>query len=205
MLPGLRGQSARERTALRRVALLLAFLFLGAVGEGRAQTQPLPPGLRPTPAPPGDRAPNFIAIPLAPAAPAPTPAPSPGAPSAPSRVRAASPAPTPVPGPAPTAAETAPVGLPIQRAVIHYLGAVDAAGAQRAVDQLRRLADTIELRVVSDVPARPSIRYFYAEDAGAARVAAIALEGSGNFQIRGFPEYRPRPRPGLVEVWLPAP
>ena len=206
MLPGVRGRTARDGAVRRGLAFLLAMLALVTAVGADVRAQPVPPGLRPNPAPPGaDRPPNFIAIPLAPAAPSSTPALAPAPRPPPSRPRAEAAAPNPSPAAPGPAADAPAIGLPIQRAVIHYLGAADAAGAQRAAGQLRRLADTIELRVVSDVPARPSIRYFHEEDAGAARVAAIALEGSGRFQVRGFPDYRPRPRPGLVEIWLPAP
>ena len=185
----------------RGIAPFLAILILGAAGPSAAQTQAVPPGLRPTPPPPGTlRPPNFIAIPIAPepfqaAAPPPT--------QPPAVVRA--PRPMPVPTPVVETEDAGSIGLPIRRAVIHHLGGRAVVDALRAAGHLRRLADTIELRVVDDVPAVPSIRYFYEEDAGAARVTAVALEESGQFQIRGFPEYRPRPRPGLIEVWLPRP
>ena len=186
----------------RGVAPLLAILILGAAGPAAAQAPAVPPGLRPAPAPPGTlRPPNFIAIPTAPEpfqAVEPSPPPQP-----PAVVRA--PRPTPAPTPVAETEEAGSIGLPIRRAVIHHLGGRAVVDALRAAGHLRRLADTIEMRVVDDVPAVPSIRYFYEEDAGAARVTAVALEESGQFQIRGFPEYRPRPRPGLIEVWLPRP
>lgn len=105
--------------------------------------------------------------------------------------------------PAARTGDDAAVPLPIRRAVIHHLGGTSVVAALRAAGQLSRLADSVELRVVDDVPEVPSIRYFFPEDAGAARVAAVALAGSGRFQIRGFLEYTPPPRPGLIEVWLP--
>lgn len=178
MRPGRRGRTTGG-------ASLFAVLAFGAAAFAQAQT--VPPGLRPSPAPPDAlRPPNFIAIPIAPEPPVPAP-------------------PAPVAQPAADADDAAPLGLPIRRAVIHHLGGTAVVDALRAAGYLRRLADTVELRVVPDVPALPSIRYFYEEDAGAAQVTAIALEGSGRFQVRGFPEYRPRPRPGLIEVWMPAP
>ena len=183
------------RLAGRSVAPLLAILVLGAAGPAAAQA--VPPGLRPNPAPPGTLRPlNFIAIPTAPE---PFQAAEPPSAQMPPGVRA------PRPARVVETEDTGFIGLPIRRAVIHHLGGTAVVDALRAAGHLRRLADTIELRVVDDVPVVPSIRYFYEEDAGAARVTAVALEESGQFQVRGFPDYRPRPRPGLIEVWLPRP
>lgn len=199
-----RGRARDGSQAGRKAAALAAAFVLGTMGRPAAQAPAVPPGLRARPEPPGTLRPlNFIAIPVAPAAPLEAASPAPVVQPAPVRPPVVIRAPRPVP--VAVAADEAAVPLPIRRAVIHHLGGTAVVDALRAAGQLRRLADDVELRVVDSVPEVPSIRYFYAEDAGAARVTAVALEGSGRFVVRGFPEYRPRPRPGLIEVWLPPP
>ena len=200
MTPGGRSPATRVRLAHRGAVSFMATLAVSMAGVA-AQAQVVPPGLRPSPSRPDPLRPlNFIAIPF-------SPGPLASAPSA--SLPTALPSPRTARAPRPVlVADTegeALVGLPIRRAVIHHRGGAAVVGAMRAAGHLRLLADTIELRVVADVPALPSIRYFYEEDAGAAQVTAIALEESGRFQVRGFPDYRPRPRPGLIEVWLPIP
>lgn len=94
---------------------------------------------------------------------------------------------------------------PVRRAVIHYRAGSATEDVERLADRARTLAGRVELRAVPATPSRPGIRYFFNEDAGAAEAlaAALASTGAGTFQVRGFPDYRPSPQPGTIEVWLP--
>ncbi len=63
---------------------------------------------------------------------------------------------------------------------------------------------TVEARRVPATPDHPSIRYFYAEDGAAARVAAQWMADTGlNWTLQDLSTFEPRPSRGTVEVWLP--
>ncbi len=58
-----------------------------------------------------------------------------------------------------------------------------------------------ELRAVGSVPAAPVVRYFHAEDAGAA--ARLAARLGPGWAIQDFRALTPSPAPQTLEVWLP--
>ncbi|HEX6012034.1 MAG TPA: hypothetical protein VFY87_09595 [Geminicoccaceae bacterium] len=114
----------------------------------------------------------------------------------------------PAPAPAPQAA------VPGQDRIFIHHRASDAASAglaDRLAEALQRQGSGIV--VIRSVPfgiGRPSVRYFHAGDRAAAealvRAARPALSADG-YAAPGAPSdfthYRPAPRPGTLEIWLP--
>jgi hypothetical protein len=88
----------------------------------------------------------------------------------------------------------------------------DAALAQRLADYLRGQGFTVaDIRPVDFSIGKPSVRYFVARDHAASQrlVEQLArfFEGRTSLapdQASDFTHYLPKPRPGNVEVWLPA-
>ena len=77
--------------------------------------------------------------------------------------------------------------------------------ASNLKQQLSPLAGYTEIRAVQVLPDAPSVRYFYKEDADAAgHLASLLDPGGGPWIVKGFTTYEPRPRPGLLEIWIPA-
>jgi hypothetical protein len=99
------------------------------------------------------------------------------------------------------------------RVFIHHVaGQRDGALAQRLADYLRDQGFTVaDIRTVDFSIGKPSVRYFFARDRGASQRLVEAL---GRFAEAGTPlapdhasdftHFSPKPRPGSVEVWLPA-
>jgi hypothetical protein len=88
----------------------------------------------------------------------------------------------------------------------------DAVSAQRLTEYLRRQGFTVaEIRPVDFNIGEPSVRYFFARDRAASQ---RLVEELGRFFEEGkalapdhasdFTHFLPKPRPGNVEVWLPA-
>jgi hypothetical protein len=88
----------------------------------------------------------------------------------------------------------------------------DAALAQRLADHLQRQGFTVaDIRPVDFSIDKPSVRYFFARDRAASR--RLVDELGRFFEERtsavpddaiDFTHFVPKPRPGNVEVWLPA-
>jgi hypothetical protein len=88
----------------------------------------------------------------------------------------------------------------------------DATLAQRLADYLRGQGFTVaDIRPVDFSIDKPSVRYFFARDRAASQ---RLVEELGRFSDGGpslapdhasdFTHFLPKPRPGNVEVWLPA-
>jgi hypothetical protein len=84
--------------------------------------------------------------------------------------------------------------------------------AQRLADYLRGQGFTVaDIRPVDFRIGKPSVRYFFARDRAASQ---RLVEELGRFsggrtslapdQASDFTHFLPKPRPGSVEVWLPA-
>jgi hypothetical protein len=100
------------------------------------------------------------------------------------------------------------------RVFIHHVAddRGDAALARRLADHLRRQGFTVAgIRSVDFSIGKPSVRYFFGRD----RAASWRLvDEVGRFfketpsrapdQASDFTHFIPKPRPGNVEVWLPA-
>jgi hypothetical protein len=117
-------------------------------------------------------------------------------------------APAPPPAPLPPAATT----TMAPRVVIHYgAGGESVEVAAQLAEQLRASGyGRVEIWPVTFDVATASIRYFYRDDRpGAERlVRAIApfLSWHGRAPPStpiGFTDFRPLPRPGTLEIWLP--
>jgi hypothetical protein len=87
-----------------------------------------------------------------------------------------------------------------------------AALAERLADHLRRQGFNVaDIRLVDFTISKPSVRYFFEDDRGASE--GLVKELSRFFEeetslapdhASDFTHYLPKPRPGTVEVWLPA-
>jgi hypothetical protein len=195
-LAALRAQAERSR---REAAERLR----AAPPPPRAAASPLP-APPPATAPPGDDAasPAFKPSYPAPSTPAPsTPAPTTTAQTTPAQTNTA-------PSAAVAEGEVARPG-PAQRPRVYlHFRSGSAAGSQTATEIAQRLlfsdfayADT---RVAADVPAQPSVRFFWPEDAAAANRLAGLLGGIGtDFLVADFTARRGRAAHGTLEVWLP--
>ncbi|MGF1552813.1 MAG: hypothetical protein ACFBWO_09960, partial [Paracoccaceae bacterium] len=104
-----------------------------------------------------------------------------------------------VPSDAPSAGAPAPA-----RVVVHY---ADGALGRAAVlaERLRgRLAGAVELRRVPARVSRANLRFFHSADRPLAeRVSSLLAPEAPPGRVRDFTHYRPLPRRGTVEVWLP--
>ena len=126
-----------------------------------------------------------------------TPAPPPGQPPAGSRqtdpaIRADDPA------------TSLPRALARARVVIHYPERRGGSGPNALADRLRAAGTPeVETRPVRRSVDRLSIRYFHPADRGVSGLLGALLDGGGQSGVEDFTFYRPRPRPGTVEIWLP--
>lgn len=134
--------------------------------------------------------------------PAPAPAPKPVAPASeaqpgPSAATARSRAPKAI-------ADTRPRTLAQARVVIHY---PEQGGFERAEELVRLLrilgAAEVETRSVRYPVDRQSIRYFHAADRDVSGIIADSIGGGGRATVSDFTFYRPTPRNGTIEIWLP--
>jgi hypothetical protein len=100
------------------------------------------------------------------------------------------------------------------RVFIHHAAGShgDAALAQQLADHLRRQGFVVaDVRAVDFVIGKPGVRYFFEGDRNASERLVDEL---GRFfeqtalrapdQASDFTHFEPKPRPGNVEVWLPA-
>ncbi|MBN9561791.1 MAG: hypothetical protein J0H14_13840 [Alphaproteobacteria bacterium] len=107
-----------------------------------------------------------------------------------------------------TPAATAHTGTAAGHVVIHYPtgSGWGAAEADRLRTMLGPHADQVETRAGSRDVREPVIRYFFVEDAAAAKAVAADLKATGaDWHVQDSTTDRPRPSPGTVEVWLPEP
>jgi hypothetical protein len=85
-----------------------------------------------------------------------------------------------------------------------------AALAERLADHLQRQGFTVaDIRPVDLTISKPSVRYFFEDDRSASERLVEELsrffeEGTSPDHASDFTHYLPKPRPGTVEVWLPA-
>ncbi|MEK0082031.1 hypothetical protein [Benzoatithermus flavus] len=140
--------------------------------------------------------------------PATLPGPPPAAPDPALAIAPAPPAPVPRPRPAVEAR------LPAEaRIFVHFTAGDDASAARAEALQntlQRRGADSVQLVPVRFPIGTASVRYFYPEDR---LTAERLLQGARNElatdgrpapgEPTDFTRFRPSPRPGTIEVWLP--
>jgi hypothetical protein len=105
--------------------------------------------------------------------------------------------------PEPTEAET----IVHPRVVVHYSDtARDADAARRLARQLGEKGYDVAIRPVDVRIARPSVRYYFADDraATAALAASVeqSLDGDANPRVLDLSHQRSKPRPGTLEVWI---
>lgn len=203
---------------------------VGAQGTGLPDAQdiwrhlpPLPgqaaaPAPAPEPTPEPAPAPPPAPAPTAAPAPAPEPAPAPAPrPATPVPVPAApQPAPPAVAAPFPPPAAPVPQGSPQitapgfsrtlaeARVVIHY---PEGRGYQRSEELVRLLraigTGEVETRPVRYAVDRQSIRYYHAADREVTWTISDLVGGGGWATVSDFTSYRPTPRIGTIEIWLP--
>lgn len=146
----------------------------------------------------------------------------------PGRASEAAPPPAPAPGPKPTppAVSAAPrTSVPVAtsrtrvskatvaapsrtlaqaRVVIHYPERGGYERSEQLVRLLRALgAGEVETRPVRYAVEQQSIRYFHAADREVSGTIGDAVGGGGRATVSDFTFYRPSPRNGTVEIWLP--
>ncbi|MBI0535743.1 hypothetical protein D9599_09175 [Roseomonas sp. KE2513] len=185
-------------------------------------TTPEPPALRPALSEPPPAASAVPAAPTpAPAEPVPsTPPPAPAPVEGNAAPAAEPPAPTaippvppvnqgflappapPVPAEAPVVAEAA--GGPPARVIVHFLSATPQGRSERLLAGLTARYPDLQVRRGGRGPSFAAVRHFLPADAGSAATVAALLASSGvEARVQDFSSYRPRPRPGTIEVWLP--
>lgn len=100
------------------------------------------------------------------------------------------------------------------RIVVHYAGGDRAGGRALLVADYLALHDlpVVEMRPVPLSIATRSVRYFHAADRDRAEAVAAALDrlDAGKpvvdaARLADFTHYVPKPQPGTIEIWLPAP
>ena len=165
---------------------------------------PMPTAMAPTPLAPTPLEPT----PLGPVASAPTPLAAPLPPAEPRapRPRAEALANAPARIDEATTPEPKSGVLADRRVVIHYRAdsVAGEAEAQSIATRLLPGAGSTETRAVADVPRAANIRYFFAQDEGAARdLASMLGRGGTSWSVRDFTTYEPKPRAGTIEVWIP--
>jgi hypothetical protein len=90
------------------------------------------------------------------------------------------------------------------RVVIHYPERGGYDRAEEIVRLLRVLGTAeVETRPVRYAVERQSIRYFHAADREASAQISAALGGGGGETPSDFTFFRPSPRRGTIEIWLP--
>lgn len=88
------------------------------------------------------------------------------------------------------------------RVVLHALA--DSSKTDRVAALLASKFGAVERRTVNTTPRALSIRYFFENDAAAARTVAATLELAGlPWRIQAFTTFLPLPRHGTIEVWMP--
>ena len=102
--------------------------------------------------------------------------------------------------------------LPVRRIVVHHGGQAEsrAVAEQLASQLLSASLGDIEVRAVPFDVATASVRYFFDQDRADAQRLTAAIGPFLNWHGRavpataiGFTDYRPLPRQGTIEVWLP--
>jgi hypothetical protein len=99
---------------------------------------------------------------------------------------------------------------PDTRVFVHYsAGAVGApATAMHLVRHLKAEGFTVEARPVEFAIPTSSVRYFFDADRKEAEALRAALQGQipggAAMPVMDFTSYEPKPRPGLIEIWLRA-
>ncbi len=93
-----------------------------------------------------------------------------------------------------------------RRVFIHYRGGSRRGAA--VADDLARTLDPqfarTEIRTVAAAPGAAEIRYFFDEDAAAARALSRSLGGAHSpWRVRSFTGFAPSPSPGTLELWVP--
>lgn len=103
--------------------------------------------------------------------------------------------------PEPTEADTA----LHPRVVVHYSGA-EADAARRLAQHLAEKGYEVAIRPVNVPIARPSVRYYFADDRAATVELAASVEqsldGRTNPRVLDLSHHRSKPRPGTLEVWI---
>ncbi|HMR29621.1 MAG TPA: hypothetical protein PKA13_16935 [Geminicoccaceae bacterium] len=103
--------------------------------------------------------------------------------------------------PEPTEAET----VLHPRVVVHYSG-TEVEAAQRLARHLAEKGYEVAIRPVKVQIARPSVRYYFADDRAATVELAASVEqsldGRTNPRVLDLSHHRSKPRPGTLEVWI---
>ncbi|SNR69591.1 hypothetical protein SAMN06265378_1181 [Paracoccus sediminis] len=111
--------------------------------------------------------------------------------------------PVPVADPAP-AAVPRPAPLSRARVVIHRSRSSDPRASRELARRLREAgAGQVEIRDVGFRMARPSIRYFHAGDRTVSDAVGDLVDPGRRDNVADFTHFRPLPRRGTIEVWLP--
>lgn len=209
--------STRRRSRKRRLAMAALGSLLLVGGVATALIGHLP-GQGPAPHVSGERIQEAAIVPLPSAAPQPAasePVPQadetevvlpPPLPSPPAARPATQRSPAfrgeplvPTPGPQPEA-QRLPAPL-ARRVVVHHApGLWD--GVEGVVDQISRFGVPVERRVVGASTSRKIVRFFTQADQHDAEQLARSL--GRDWMVQDFTSFTPRPRPGTLEVWLPA-
>ena len=94
------------------------------------------------------------------------------------------------------------------RVFVHYTenGPGGPTTALQLVRHLREAGFAVESRAVEFPISAHSVRYFFDADRDQAEAVSAQLQGQvpegAAVPVVDFPDYRPRPRPGHLEIWL---
>ena len=130
---------------------------------------------------------------------------APGSTAPPSQTAPSAPAAAPPPeNPAPPVVAAAPPANP-PRVMIHVLSRQARGGeGERALAELAERYPGASTLRGGRGPSFPVVRHFFPADAQSAEAIAALLSARGiTARVQDFSAFRPQPRPGTVEVWLP--
>ena len=201
--------SARMATLLMIICLAAAPAGAQTSGNGVPSAREIWRHLPALPGQPREAAPE----PAPPPAPAPAPSPKPAPSAAPRPAASNEPAPRRA-SPAPTRRATPEAATPEwprtlaeARVVIHYPERGGYERSQELVRLLRAVGTAeVESRAIPYAVDRQSIRYFHAADQDVTgRIADLVgmTGGGGRETVSDFTTFRPTPRNGTIEIWLP--
>lgn len=90
------------------------------------------------------------------------------------------------------------------RVVIHHSGSTGPERSLELAGHLRRAGfPQVEIRAVGFRVDKQSVRYFHHADQDVSQALGTLIGRDGQVDVADFTHFRPLPRTGTVEIWLP--